>query len=248
VLFKTIESTIGKVLDEYTHQHVSRSIILAIDVIIVATSYILSVILRYNFNLDEIPVDRYLAHFVIIVLIRSLFFLYQKSYYGIIRHTSLQDVRLLFYNITYSSLCILVISLFLDQLIKTSHLYIPLSIILIDYFICLFLLIASRMFVKSIYSDIIKGRHNVYGQPILIYGAGSLGILTKNSLLNEESKYKIIGFIDDNESLVGKTVHGIEVFELEQALMRFISSTSKQPQVIVAIKNIDLNRRKQLAE
>ncbi len=248
MFIKFIESRFGKIIDQYSYKHVSRFLILVIDLLIAGTSYVLATVLRFNFNLADIPIRSYQYHLLVIILIRFFYFLYQRTYYGIVRRTSLQDVIHLFAAVSYSSLTILLLSLLVSEIPNLTSLYIPVSIIVIDYFICLFLLVMSRMFVKSIYSDITKSRRGLNGQPVLIYGTGNLGIHAKNALLNDEKQYEVIGFIDDNPTLIGKTLQGISIYSFTEAINSFVIDKQKNPLVILAIKNINPITRNRIAE
>lgn len=248
MMIKLIESTFGKIIDQYSHQHVSRKLLLVIDLLIAGTSYIIATTLRFNFSFNEIPIGSYQYHLLIILLIRFAFFHFQRTYDGIVRHTSLRDITNLFAAITYSSLTILMVSLLATKIPVLASVYIPISIISIDYFICFFLMVLSRMFVKSIYSDIIKSRRDRAVQPVLIYGAGSLGILAKNALIDEDKQYEIVGFIDDDPTLIGKTLQGVPVYNFSTTVNTLIIEKQLNPIVVLAIKNIELSKRNRIVE
>jgi FlaA1/EpsC-like NDP-sugar epimerase len=52
-------------------------------------------------------------------------------------------------------------------------------------------------------------------KPVIIYGAGSIGIQLLRAL-NETRKYKTVAFIDSNPSLAGQVVHGVKVIRPEK--------------------------------
>src|SRR5262245_20172488 len=52
-------------------------------------------------------------------------------------------------------------------------------------------------------------------KPVIIYGAGSVGIQLLRAL-NETGKYKTVAFIDSNPSLAGQFVHGVKVARPEK--------------------------------
>ena len=154
---------------------------------------------------------------------------------------------LLFKVISLSSVIAGIISLFVRYWggVETLY-YVPISILCIDYFICLFLLVTSRFLVKAVYEFIIAEFKISTG--VLIYGAGYSGLITKSVLLNDKFKgYEILGFIDDNDAKVNKTIEGIRVYSLSLALSKFVNE-SKEVEVIVAINNISQSAKRKISD
>lgn len=240
---------IQKFLYNYSNRFVSRHFILAIDVAIVVVSFVSACIVRFNLNIAEVNWPLYKYYIAILVVNRLACFLYFRSYTGIVRHTSVEDTWLIFKAISVSSLATLGISMSLTHTTDNPLFYIPVSILIIEYFISLFLMIASRFLVKNIYKTLIA---NAPGEKkeVLIYGAGALGILTKNALLrNRHAKYSILGFIDDNPTLTFKTVEGVRVYPIEEAIARFIDKQEKENiEVILAINHIKPSNKNQIIE
>jgi FlaA1/EpsC-like NDP-sugar epimerase len=100
--------------------------------------------------------------------------------------------------------------------------------------------------VKKFYESFINEFKPAVG--VLIYGAGYSGLLTKNVIQNDRGiNYQVLGFIDDNESKVGKTIEGIRVFNLGEALDKFVD-TYEGLQVIMAIKNINIQAKRKISD
>lgn len=244
-----IERISRSVIDSYHHRFVSRRLILGIDVSIVVFSFVAACILRFNFTLKEINWGLYQYHLFFLVFIRWLSFLFFRSYHGIVRHTSLEDMRLIFRTVTISTLVVAGASSLAAFVSGSPLLYIPLSILLIEYFICLFVMIASRFFVKSMYLDIASRSQRMHPQDVLIYGAGSLGILTRDVLLKDPQRlYNILCFMDDNPALFDKSVAGVRVVDFESAYERYVHGNSVKPEVVLAIQNISSKRKKEILE
>jgi FlaA1/EpsC-like NDP-sugar epimerase len=120
------------------------------------------------------------------------------------------------------------------------------SILIIDFFICLFWMVILRFFVKSFYESFINQFKPTIG--VLIYGAGYTGMLTKNVFQTDRStNYKILGFIDDNESKIGKTIEGIKVYSLPEVLDKFIGSDDGL-EVIMAINNMSAKSKRKISD
>lgn len=244
-----IERVFRSVLDSYQHRFVSRRLILAIDLAIVVFSFLAASVLRFNFNFTEINWPLYRYYGLALLLVRWGCFLVFRSYHGIVRHTSLEDMRLIFQTVSVSSLGVIFLSTAAAYFSGTIILYIPVSVLLIEYFICLFLMIASRFFVKSMYQDIATNRQRTPPQDIIIYGAGSLGMLTRDVLLKDPHKiYNILCFIDDNPTLYGKSVAGVRVLGRESAYEKYAGGSHSDIEVVLAIQSIDTRHKKGILE
>jgi FlaA1/EpsC-like NDP-sugar epimerase len=100
--------------------------------------------------------------------------------------------------------------------------------------------------VKSFYESFINQFKPTIG--VLIYGAGYTGMLTKNVFQTDRStNYKILGFIDDNESKIGKTIEGIKVYSLPEVLDKFVGS-NEGLEVIMAINNMSAKSKRKISD
>ena len=231
----------------YSNRFLSRWLVLAIDVIIAIFSFLVATALRLNFRYEELHLDVFIYHFVFLLSIRFVTFLYFKTYSGIIRHTSIEDAVLILKTIFTGTMVAAVISLAIRYFLQVETLiYVPISILVIDFFICLFLMVSLRFMVKKFYESFINEFKPAVG--VLIYGAGYSGLLTKNVIQNDRGiNYQVLGFIDDNDSKVGKTIEGIRVFNLGEALDKFVD-TYEGLQVIMAIKNINIQAKRKISD
>jgi FlaA1/EpsC-like NDP-sugar epimerase len=231
----------------YSNRFLSRWLVLAIDVIIAIFSFLVATALRLNFRYEELHLEVFIYHFVFLLSIRFITFLYFKTYSGIIRHTSIEDAVLILKTIFSGTMVAAIISLAIRYFLHVETLiYVPISILVIDFFICLFLMVSLRFMVKKFYESFINEFKPAVG--VLIYGAGYSGLLTKNVIQNDRGiNYQVLGFIDDNESKVGKTIEGIRVFNLGEALDKFVD-TYEGLQVIMAIKNINIQAKRKISD
>lgn len=234
-------------ISRYSNRFLSRWIILAIDVIIAIFSFLVATLLRLNFRIEELNVDAFVYHFFLLISVRIISFLYFKAYSGIIRHTSIEDAVLILKTIFTGTVIVALISLSIRYFMQVETLiYVPISILIIDFFVCLFLMVSLRFMVKRFYESFINEFKPAVG--VLIYGAGHSGLLTKNVIQNDRGiNYEVLGFIDDNESKVGKTIEGIRVFSLVEALNKFVD-TYEGLQVIMAIKTISLQSKRKISD
>jgi FlaA1/EpsC-like NDP-sugar epimerase len=232
---------------KYSNRFLSRWLVLVIDLGIVMFSFTLATLLRTNFRYQEIDLYNFQFHFLFLFLIRIGAFLYFQSFTGIIRHTSIEDAVLILKAVFTGTFIAALFSIALRYYSGLDMLlYVPLSILAIDFFICLFLMVTLRFLVKSFYESFINEFKPAVG--VLIYGAGYSGLLTKNVIQNDRSiNYQVLGFIDDNESKINKTIEGIRVYSLVETLDKFVDNYEGL-QVIMAINNIGLQAKRKISD
>lgn len=220
---------------------------MVIDLGIVMFSFTLATLLRTNFRYQEIDLYNFQFHFLFLFLIRIGAFLYFQSFTGIIRHTSIEDAVLILKAVFTGTFIAALFSIALRYYSGFDMLlYVPLSILAIDFFICLFLMVTLRFLVKSFYESFINEFKPAVG--VLIYGAGYSGLLTKNVIQNDRGiNYQVLGFIDDNESKINKTIEGVRVYSLVEALDKFVDNYEGL-QVIMAINNIGLQAKRKISD
>jgi FlaA1/EpsC-like NDP-sugar epimerase len=200
-----------------------------------------------NFQLAEIDFSIFVSQLIFVVGLRLLAFMYFQSYAGIIRHTSIEDAVLILKAVFTGSLGAVLVSGVIRNTLGFEHLFnLSASILIIDFFICLFWMVILRFFVKSFYESFVNQFKPTIG--VLIYGAGYTGMLTKNVFQTDRStNYKILGFIDDNESKIGKTIEGVKVFSLPEVLDKFVGSNDGL-EVIMAINNMSAKSKRKISD
>ena len=232
---------------KYSNRFLSRWLVLVFDSLIVIFSFSIATLLRMNFQLSEIDLSVFASQLVFVLGLRLLAFLFFQSYAGIIRHTSIEDAILILKAVFTGTLGAVVVSGVIRNTLGFEHVFnLSASILIIDFFICLFWMIILRFFVKSFYESFINQFKPTIG--VLIYGAGYTGMLTKNVFQTDRStNYKILGFIDDNESKIGKTIEGIKVFSLPEVLDKFVGS-NEGLEVIMAINNMSAKSKRKISD
>lgn len=232
---------------KYSNRFLSRWLVLVFDSLIVIFSFSIATLLRMNFQLMEIDFSVFASQLIFVLGLRLLAFLYFQSYAGIIRHTSIEDAILILKAVFAGTFGAVLISGVIRNTLGFEHVFnLSASILIIDFFICLFWMVILRFFVKSFYESFINQFKPTIG--VLIYGAGYTGMLTKNVFQTDRStNYKILGFIDDNESKIGKTIEGIKVYSLPEVLDKFVGSNDGL-EVIMAINNMSAKSKRKISD
>ncbi|MDO6819753.1 nucleoside-diphosphate sugar epimerase/dehydratase [Zobellia sp. 1_MG-2023] len=228
------------------HKYASKWLVLAIDVVMIAISFVLSYIIRFNLTLD-FDIDKLFVQLPIISLIALASFIFTGSYKGVVRHTGVRDVYNIFNAICLSSILLISMVLFNRELGVFENFTVPLGIIIIHSLLSFVALTASRYVFKSLYSTFMARDFKV-NKNVLIFGAGESGILTQSALVNHtKSRVRVVGYIDEDEKKVGKQINGVKVFHKDVLNKDFILKNSIS-EVIFSIQNIDPKDLKVLVE
>src|SRR5690606_41736728 len=83
----------------------------------------------------------------------------------------------------------------------------------------------------------------------VIYGAGNLGIATKNALNTDlDSAYKVLFFVDDDPQKRGLRIEGVKVYDREDAKKLIQKSEHKNLELIFAIHTITTVQKNEISE
>jgi len=226
---------INKITKTVVKNNAPRWLVLAIDMYIVANTFILGYIIRFNFQLDFNKSNLLIA-LPVVILIAFISFLLVGSYKGIVRYTGIRDAI----NVSVANGLILGLLMGLVFLNHSFHIYpdftIPLSILVIHFLLNILILIFSRLLFKALYRLLIED--SKIEKRVLIYGAGEAGLLTYGVLKEDtESKTHIVGFIDDNKKKTGRKINRLPVYSSTSIDKEFIIS-KRVDEIIIAIQKI----------
>jgi FlaA1/EpsC-like NDP-sugar epimerase len=220
----------------------------AFDTIVVFVSYLLSYLIRVNFNFSQFDFSIVVFQAIGVTQIYSIFFLAYKSYSGIIRHTSFTDAIKLLQANGSTFLFLMIGSIALRFFNAPITWQLPLGVLIIHFLLTYFLLMAARVIAKDLYFRIIGNRSNSEKR-VLIYGAGLAGILAKNAILQDiNTTHTIVGFIDDNSEKVGKKLEGVSIFTPHVALDPAFVEKFKVDQLIISIQKLTINAKNAIVE
>ena len=232
----------------YSSSFISRWIILLMDVGIVFISFLMAYLIRFNFNYIEIDPYEVRIHALTITSIYLISFLITSSYSGILRHTGISDVIRILKSGVISLSILIVTNLAIGFNGAGSIFYVSYSIIILHFLLSIFWLVGTRVFIKLAYLELTK-QYATESIPVIIYGAGSAGLLTKNALVKDRSaRYNIVAFIDDNPSKISKRIEGVPVLNQYRALRGSYINRHEIKQLIIAIDVITPVKKKKIIE
>jgi FlaA1/EpsC-like NDP-sugar epimerase len=239
---------LASIIRKYSDRFLSRWIVFFYDSFAVYATYILSNIIRHNFELLSINPFVMEMQSIIVIMVYVSSFLVFRSYSGIIRLTGLKDALRIFKATGSSFLFLLLVVLLFRTYLPAQSFIPPLSVVVIHFLLTPFFLIGSRFIIKSIYGEIIR-RERKKRVNVMIYGGGAAGMLTYNALLQDTHyHFEIICFIDDNNSKVNKFIEGIRIVSPEKALSETYVRRNNVNQLIIAIQNLNIDHKKEIIE
>ncbi len=221
------------------NKYPSQWVILAIDITLVGISFIFAYFIRFDATFDfDITLLMYQVPLVISIALLS--FLVVGSYKSIIRHTSKRDISNLFTGTLLMSSIITTIVSFLRFFDILGSYKIPISIVIIHYFVNTFILTISRFVFKAFYQMISNKLQETTN--VLIYGAGDSGLITYEALRKDgKINYNIVGFVDDDINKVGKKINQVKIYHRKDLNTSFLEKNSIK-EVIISIQNIDSSK------
>lgn len=209
---------------------VSRWVILFFDMILVSGSLLLAFFLQTKTSLFEfnfIPFFRSLMSVLTFMLIGHYIF---KPHTGIIRHTSLYDIRRVFLARTLSFLLNISFILFFSEPLGLSHYASPWLVSVLNYILSIYILVQFRLIVKYIFN---LGKKSKSKPRIIIYGAGEAGHFAYDAL---SQSHHVAAYIDDNPNKKGKTYKGVPIMYSGSNMIDFIRK-NEISQVVIAMQN-----------
>ena len=119
------------------------------------------------------------------------------------------------FRLYFVSSFVLLISIAVSAIFKLPYL-VPTSVLIIYFFTASFLIFAYRIWVKEVYHRSLKAKFTA--ENVLIFGKTMNGALLKKAIESIAGRqYKVVGFIEDNENLQGKSINNAKIYSFQQA-------------------------------
>jgi len=230
---------ISELLKKISRKYASKWLVLLFDVVLVLFTFVVSYIIRHNFKIDFnlIGVIKQIP-FVAVSAIIS--FLLVGSHKGVVRYTGFRDVVNIVIGANILATILLITTFFIRKFEFNTLLEFSGSIIYIHLLLNFLFLIGAKFFIKSVYHSIVRDNQGV--KNVLIYGAGSSGLITYDALSNDnKTNNVVVGFIDDNTKKIGKKINLLPVYNLEEITHKKIEKYNID-EVIISIQNIESKR------
>lgn len=226
-----------------------RWVIILLDIFVSLVALSIAYFVRFDVYSDEETVLKemgYLADVIVYILgIKVIIFYLFKIHKGLVRFTSLEDVKRIFFAVLTSSTIILIASLIRFYYFDLNFL-LPTSVLVVDFLASLILLIGFRFSIKVYYYEISRPTKKEINN-VLIYGAGVSGLITKRTIEKDlQMRSKVVGFIDDNEKLHGNRLEGVQIFHT--ARIKHLIKRYDVDEVVLAIQHPDRSKTSRIID
>ena len=190
-----------------------RWIIIVIDLFLSLFGLIFAYLIRFDLKADFTLIKEEWAilskSILIFLFIKFLVFYFLKIHKGLVRHTSTEDLRRIFFASVIASLFFIALGIIRNIYFDGYYLF-PMSVLIMEFLSSFIFITGLRFVVKLIYMESIKPKDQT--ERILIYGAGVSGLITKRTIEKDvRLSYQLIGFIDDNKKMDGSRLQGVNI-------------------------------------
>ncbi len=233
-----------KAIDILFQRNIPRWIIFFIDMCICLFSLVLAYLVRFNFSIPRIEIIAFPMVFSFVLGVRALSFYVSKTYQGIVKYTSSKDAQRIFIIITIGSASYILINCIYFYFI--NHTFpIPFSIIIIEYMATTFLMISLRVMFKALYHELTNPSKEK--RSVIIFGAGESGIITKRTLDRDAgTKYKVLGFIDDDSKKQGKKLEGTTIYNISK--LDDLLEQNNVSNLIISVQNLSPAKKQEIVD
>lgn len=218
--------------------------IFAIDLGLCLTAVVTAYMLRFDFNIPDVEMNamKYVLPFML--GIRALTMVFGRTYRMMVRYTSTKDLQRIFTVVTAGSLLFVLSNVF-SYFIVNETIFIPRSILLIEYLGAMFSLVAVRLAIKVLYLQ--TNQRQQQQTDTLIFGAGESGLITKRTLERDATTgFRPKAFVDDDPKKARMKMEGLPVIpgaKLESAL-----ASGQYNRLIISVQNLPAARKQEIVD
>ncbi|MFM7758709.1 MAG: polysaccharide biosynthesis protein [Crocinitomicaceae bacterium] len=224
-----------------------RWIVVVADLTIAAMALGIAYLLRFDMMADQETVNKEWSQLSksiwLFFLVKFIVFYLFKIHQGLLRHTSTEDLKRIFFAVFLSSL-LFFIGGYARYFFYDGYYLFPTSVLIMEFMASFVFLVGSRFTVKLSYLESKKSTEKK--ESVVIFGAGISGLITKKTIEQDtKNNQEVVAFIDDNKKLVGNRIEGTKVYQLDD-----IAHLVKQfniKQCIIAVQQINSDRQREIA-
>jgi len=251
-----MDDFLSRIIQRFANRFVSRWLVLTIDLLLVFCCYLLALLTRLNFSLDEFAAQFTMGQALWVTTAYCIGFLIVQSFSGVVRHTGLHDALKVFRGVGWSTVILLVARWTAERVLlpERHFLFVFHSTIIILLALSTLVLIGSRLAFKMVYHQLVRGRAIQMGlvgnrQNAIIYGAGDAGVITLNGITADKtSGYRVAAFMDDEPGKQKSRLHGLRVYAPSAILESDFALEHGVTVVILSIQNISAESKAAIIE
>lgn len=225
--------------DVFSHltnmKYIPRWLVLLFDIFLCLTSYYIAYYIStklYSHDVD-LRILSLSQRLVIVMSLQIVFFWLFHTYSGVLRYSSYVDASKLLLAV-FINVALLSLINFLLISIKNQQLFFYSGLLMygILSFLLLFIL---RLAAKTIYDFFSQSSGQI--TPVMIYGTQSEAIgIAKMLRSSSDSKYKLVGFIDDDKNASERIIMGAKVYLLDNETIQKVVVNKAKAIIITSNK------------
>ncbi len=190
------------------------------DIVVALGSLAIAYSLRFNFNIPQEELDHITVAIPIFLFIKAILFILLRLPRAVIEITSITDIARL---VIAQGLAVLIMTgINFYSFWQNEFFLMPFSVLAIDFFVSSLSLAGWRLVVRLYYyykHQSVQGQSGIQ-EPVAIYGVSDQARIVQQVVSSDqEHNYKVVAFIDSRGINAGRTINGIPVFTLRQALI-----------------------------
>ena len=228
----------------------SRSALaLSHDILAAALSWYAAFLLRFNFNIPLEHSALMISTVVVVLITQATSFIFFGLYRGTWRFASLMDLKRILISVIFSSIALTALLFMI-----ANELRVPRSVLILDPILLLLIMGGSRVLYRGIMEHQLYGPNFTRGESVVIFGAGAAAITLIKDLMHS-NEWRVVGMLDDDESVHGREILGIKVhggmallprvidrFDVRHAIIAMPSATHQERRRVLNLaKENDLN-------
>ncbi|MUM77509.1 NAD-dependent epimerase/dehydratase family protein [Pseudodesulfovibrio sp. F-1] len=174
------------------------------DMVIFAVALYAAYLFRFDFEVPHFFAVQYQGLLKYVIAFKVALFLFFGLYRGMWRYTSLDDYWRLLRVTALQSLILVSFVVF-----RFSFVGVPRSIFVIDWVLTLVLCSGLRLLIRAFYARTLSLARSAPGRKdVLVVGAKDAAEKIGRELTTSQGQHNLIGFLDDDPALRGRTIHG----------------------------------------
>ena len=216
------------------------------DVLVIVLSVFVAYLTRFLFADVKLMEGEMVRTLIVVIPFALVFFRVFRTYANILRLSSFVDVMHLFVALTLTYGCSLIVTVLWPAIFGYHLTSIP--ILLIAYIVSFMVLAISRMFIKMLYDYFNLNRSPQRQLNTYIYGTITGVDIAKAIRTEKDNRFRLVGFVADDPTIVGKVMMGVKVIRNDENLMDQLHRDHVQAMIVSpakakVLKNSDLTDR-----
>jgi len=197
---------------------VHRALIAVPQVVLMAAAFLAALALHHEFDIPADAVKEAFAAWPYLLVLRLVALHRLGPDRGFWRHVGLRDVVRIVLAVTAASLLFLILLLAMERLADVSA-----AVLVLEWLVSLAFLCGARVVVRCLHERRRRRLRAGPGGVALIVGAGEAGEQLMRQILHDgRCPYRVAGFIDDDSSKLGRSLHGVPVLGTCDDLRRLV--------------------------